>query len=394
MALTKIPRSWASNTTFSGGAHAGDTVKVDPGSAIAANGFYPDVGFAAEHVNYQLSPMADIDRRAFALQALKLRHIQTLGTTVTDTASSVVAIQRNLGTPLVVVKVGQAFGLGDTDRLHDQGTPATLSAKVTGIAVAKSGTVTNRIVITGDGGNDAEFSNNDGATWTASAAAVGIINARLIWAPNAGFVAFSPSSGNIFKSNDGTTAWASTALAAGAASCKGVAELTNNDIVALRGDGANAPSFQIQTSGAGAFAVAGGTVPNSASFDAQGCMCGGGSVIYHAGRLNSGATIQVSSSADGSTWGALASLTPPGSASFDGGVRIMQCDNTGLLVVAAATSSNTTALYASVDGADWVGPLQMYTDTLDEASSGFSVAGGRLVSTRDDMIFVSDGIGF
>jgi hypothetical protein len=113
-----------------------------------------------------------------------------------------------------------------------------------------------------------------------------------------------------------------------------------------------------------------------------------GATIYHAARTSGGVSVQVSSSINGGTWITTATIANPGS-TFASAPRIMMCQNTGLLVLAAPLTSGLCALYASFDGADWVGPQLV----SDPGVNAFALAGGRLLATFGAALFASDGIG-
>ena len=168
--------------------------------------------------------------------------------------------------------------------------------------------------------------------------------------------------------------------------------MSNGDCIGLSQTVATPLTFRKSTDAGATWANTAGTVANAAAADNRGCMAGNnGTLVYHAASLNTGATIQVGSSSDGATWATAASILPPGSSSFSGQCRLLMCPNTGLLVLASATTSAQMAIYASTNGTDWVGPHVLFPNPGVDA---FAVAGGRLFATMNDMLFASDGIGY
>lgn len=376
-----LPPRWASNTNYSAGPDTGSATKVDPASQ--ANGYIRGVAAAAQTVNFVINPLADAARRSFLLAACKLHRITLEGTAITDTAESMGAVQRNIGTPLVAIKTAQAFGLGDSDRFNAQGVPASVTS-----LIADAATNGTRIGAIGTGGNRCTYSDDDGATWTAGNDTT-VVQARIIW------VAFLSkflvnAINSVRRSPDIATAWTNSVSLTAAAS--GLAASTSGGgIVVGMSEASATPAFR-SSADAAIWGATAGTVANAGSFDEKGTIDGNeGALIYHCGRLNTGATIQVSASPDGGSWSTTASIAAPGGASFSSSPRIMMCPNTGLLVIAAPTSSNQTALYASLDGADWVGPALVFPNP---GVNAFALAGGRVLMTQDDMLFASDGVGF
>lgn len=389
---TPLPPRWAYNTNYSSGPDVGNVTKTDPASQ--ANGFIRGVNAAAQHVNFVVNPIADASRRAFLLAACRLRRVALEGTVPSDVSEGIAAIQRDIGTPLVLIKADNSYSTGDWDRFKLDGAVASLTSLVTDAAVDDTGF----IVAIGTGGNLAAYSTDDGVTWTASAASMGVAGAgaRIVWADGGdNFWVGRPGSATIKVGTQGGIAAGAWTTAGGAffGVITGVAGLairsTNHLPIFL--DTVLPPQFFTVSHGASPLAS---TIPNAASATDSGSLCGNdGPFVYHVARLNSGATLQVSSSpgGDADIWTALASIPQVGGSSFNSRPRIMMCQTTGLLVIVAPTSSNQDALYASIDGADWVGPLLVFPGPGVDA---YSLAGGRLVATRDDMLFASDGVGF
>jgi hypothetical protein len=377
---------WASNANYATGPDVGTPTKVDPGSA--ADGFIKGVVAAPQHVNHALSLLTrghnqnvGAVRRLLQVAALQLRQVSQIGVTVTDVTETIAAVQRNRGTPLVVCKTAQAFGLGDWSRIVAMGVPASIATSAHAAATDGS-----RILLVGVGGNRSTFSDDDGVTWTAGGNVAGTA-LSVVWnAADGFFLTTSDSSSRVRRSTNGV-AWAdSTGFADPRA---GLAVLANGDVYAI---GGSAGAFSKSTDSI-AFADTASGVPGfGVDLDDQGYIAGNaGTVFYCASRHSSGANIQIHSSSDGVTLTPLATLFPQGSASFASQPRLLMCQNTGLLVLVAPTSGNQCALYASTDGADWVGPSVLFPDP---GILAFALAGGKLISTINDMLFASDGVGY
>lgn len=393
-----LPREWASNATFSGGAHAGEATKIDPGATIAGNGFYPDLGFGDEHINHQLNAESLAARRAFLLAACRLRRAATEGFAITDTAESMAAAQFDASTQLVTVKTAQALALSTVDGILQQGVPTQITSLVTDVAVVRSNGASKdgQIVAVGTGGRLHSFSDDDGVTWTQGSNSMGISGAgcRIICKGGSGQVLIvgRPGSGNIsIVSGLGiASGWISSA--SGLTGIAGLAPI----LVAgahrfMLLDTVTPPAFAHDVSGS--LSPAAGTVPNAATFDDAGSIDSiqGTGTVYHCGRRASGSLLQVSSTVDGDAWTLLSTIAAPAGLSFASRPRLMQCENSGLLIIVAPLSSTADALYASLDGVDWAGPAMSYPGLGIDA---YALAGGRLMCTRDDMLFASDGVGF
>jgi hypothetical protein len=186
------------------------------------------------------------------------------------------------------------------------------------------------------------------------------------------------------------TTWTTNASAA----CKpssSLAVLTGGNVYGLS-SGAMPVAIRETVDHGANFTTTAGTVADAGTFDEAGTIVGnGGALIWHAGRRTSGTLLQVSSSPDGTTWTTLQIFNAPTGTGFSSQPRIMCCQNSGLLVVAAPLTSGQDALYASQDaGATWVGP------TFVESGPGvdaYAVAGGRLLAAIGGALLASDGIG-
>lgn len=390
-----LPPRWASNTNYSAGPDTGSPTKVDPASQ--ADGYIRGVAAAAQQVNFVVHPLADAARRAFALAACKLRRVDLEGTAITDTAESMAAAQFTSITPLVALKTAQALAIGDGSRFVVAGVPTQITSLVTDAAVVRSsgGTKDGQIVVIGTGGKAHSFSNDAGATWAAannSLATVGA-GARVICEGGAAQVLAvgRPGSATISVVSSLFTGSNWSTVATGLTGVQGLAPWL---------DGAAHRMVLLDTvvpvafmhGNSGSLVAAAGTVPNAATFDDAGSIDAAQNVagVYHCGRRSSGTLLQVSYSVDADTWSQIASISAPTGAGFFA-PRIMICENSGLLVIVAPLTTGQTALYASLDGADWTDPLFLATSPGLDA---FSVAGGKVFAAYDDMLFASDGIGF
>lgn len=389
-----IPRRWASNATFSGGAHAGENTKVDPGSAIAANGFYPDLGFAAEHVNHQWAAMSAADRRAMQVACLQLRVIPNFsGEAVDDTSQKMAATAVNVTLPasdILLIKSGtlDTFRVFD-DQITDRGTVASITSAVRD--AASNGT---RVVAIGTGGNLATYSDDGGSTWSASVAGLAFANSHLVYSPVYGGFLTAGSSAAVFRTTDPSSVfW--TSAASGFSNTHGIAVLSGGTIVVL-GESGIQPRFSRSTNNGSSFT---GSVspPDVATAeepgDLAGCpqVSGNGALAYHVMRCNAGARLRCNVSADGVTWTQTAILEAPAGSSFDSSPRMLSCKMTGLLVIACQLDTGSRALYASMDGTDWIGPS--FARPGPAGNTDLALAGGRLFMTRSDTFWGSDGIG-
>ncbi|HEY6056240.1 MAG TPA: hypothetical protein VIU86_20080 [Gaiellaceae bacterium] len=391
MSTSAIPKEWATNPTFVGGDHAGEPTKVDPGSAIVANGFYPDIGFAAEHVNNEWSALSKAARRAALLGALRLRKVQQEGQALDASFDSMGAVTLGPGTNLVVGIVNSTGipTVSDWDRFTLQGPIASITSLVTDGAT--NGDV---MVLIGTGGNKASYSLDGGATWNASSNDMGVAGGgtRIVWAnAQACFFAGGPSAASLKVSTNGGSGGGGNWTSRSVSTMTGVQGLAVSGSNLFLLDTLIVPAFFV-LAGTASVAATGGTVANAGSADESGTIAGNnGSVIYHCMRYGSGAHMQVSSSSDGATWNTLKTFIPGPLSDFSAGPRIMMCQSTGLLVIAVPVAGSTQiALYASLDGADWVGPA-----LIEPAPdlNAFAVAGGRLLAYVTQELYKSDGIG-
>ena len=389
MTTTVFPRIWASNDNYAAGPDIGTPTKVDPGAALSAEGFEPGP-VDAQHVNYILNTASRAVLRPLEVATLRLNEVRLSGTAITDTANSMAAISIGEGYPVLACKTAQALGVTDCGRFVTQGVPASITSLVVGAAFDPA---THRILLVGTGGNNCTYSDNGGENWSAGAA-LGIAPEAVVWnAVKGRFIAYAGTSAK--RSTTGAAAWSSGTISNSANA--GLAVLSNGNTVA-GGDGA-AVAFSISTDGGATWADASGTIPNAADAADSGWVVGnGGAKIYHITRLTAGAnTFQISSSSDGSVWAAIKSFAMPHVDATANRPKILMCQNTGLLVAlmpivpAVSSTATLTMIAASADsGNSWTSPLYVENAPIN----AFGCAGGRLLFTRDDMLFSSAGIGW
>lgn len=390
MALPKLPRRWATNTNYSTGVDAGQPTKVDPVSD--ANGFIPDVGIAAAHVNYLLGALNDGVRGAVTRQAL---HTCNMGTAFTNEAAvAAVPLGTVHGSGMLVIKSGalNVLRLSDSGAPESVGAVASITSLVTGAANSAG-----RIVAIGTGGNNNCFSTNAGVSWTAGGA-IGAVPNDIVWNPTHSRFLVSRSTTTVSFSAD-ATAW-STGTASLDSCNSGIAVLPNGDTIVCgldNGDG-NDPAFSRSTNGGTSWADSGGTVPNASTYTEAGWVsgptCGSaiGSRILHVGRRSSNATLTVCGSTDGTNWSVLNEWTPTGGVNFSTGrPRIMLdplCSGFGV-IVAPINGLGQAIAYATLDFGDtWSDPVTVASSTI----AAYAVAGGRFVSSFNAAVFVSAGV--
>lgn len=384
-----LPRRFASDTNYSSGPDTGTPTKVDRGAALTAQGFIPGSPVPAQHVNHALNAATGIARRTLSVDMLRLTELRLAGTSITDTAESMAAASVGVGYPVVACKTAQAFGVTDCGRFKVLGVPASITSLVTGAARDPA---TNRILIVGTGGNRCAYSDDSGVTWTAGAD-IGEVPQAVVW--NASKGRFITSNGTSTKrSTTGAAAWSAGTISN--SSSGGLAVLSNGNTVAC-GDGFSV-AFSISTDGGATWSDSAGTIPNAGAAADAGWVVGNeGASIFHIARLTAGAnTFQVSRSSDGSSWGVAKTFAMPHAGASANRPKILMCQNTGLLVAimpftpAISSPGDITMISASLDGSEWTEPFYV----SDAPINAFSVAGGRLLFTRDDMLFASAGIGW
>lgn len=317
--------------------------------------------------------------------SMRLRRHSQSGVTITDTAESMGATQRNRGVPVVACKTGQAFQVSEWDRLVEIGAPGSITSLVTDAANDDT-----RILIIGTGGASCAYSDDDGASWTNGGVITGTPK-RLVWNDSDNLFMCTTLASNAVSTSPNGALWTIN----GGAACSptgGLAMLSSGDTFGV--SSAVAGVIRRTTNGALTF-TSPITIPNSGSFDDFGTVASdAGNTFYHAARLSSGASIQISNFTNGDAipgaMTVIASIAPPTGHTFSSEPRIMQCQNTSLLALVAPVSGSKTALYASLDGVTWVGPLVIAPAVGVDA---FALAGGKLQSTFNDELFASDGLG-
>lgn len=390
---TPMPREWASNATFSGGAHAGAATKIDPGATLAGNGFYPDLGFGAEHINHELNAQSLVTRRALTLQLCKLREIRLEGTPFTDTAGSLAVISAHGNDAgragVLAIKTAQDFSFADNALVIALGVPASITSLVTGAAYDS---VSGRILVVGTGGNRCTYSDTFGATWTAGGD-IGATPGAVV--RNSTASKFVAQRGSGLSSGADGTAWTFPGSVASEVA-GGMAVRSNGDTVYIDAGSATVPAFRKVTAANLATttsAATGGTVPNAASADENGYIAGdaAGTALYHVCRRSSGATLQFSSSTDGgATWGGPVTWAAPSATTYSSRPRVLVCQNTGLIFIVAPTTGLNEVRASADGGLTWTDPLYM----TGSGVASYGAAGGRLVHSTGAQLFASDGIGW
>jgi hypothetical protein len=387
MTTLRLPVAWATSANYSSGPDTGTPTKVDPSSN--PEGFVNGQIIAAQHVNFELGALAGAARRALTVAALHLHEVRLEGTAITDTAESMAAVSLGEGYNVVAIKTAQSFGVSDCGRLSALGVPPSITSLVSGAAFDP---VTGRILVVGTGGNRCSYSDDSGEIWTAGAD-IGAVPEAVVWnAAKGRFITYT--GGTAKHSTTGAAAWSSGTISNTPSG--GLAVLNNGDTVAC-GDGA-AVAFSISTDGGATWADASGTIPNAPDAIDPGWVVGNeGGFIYHVARLGVGAnTFRISRSADGSVWAAVKTFAMPhvGAVSANR-PKVLMCQNTGLLVALMPVTplicnGTQTMISASLDGLGWSDPLYI----ADAPINSFALAGGRLLFTRDAMLFASSGIGW
>lgn len=404
MTILRLARPWASNPSYIGGASVGVTTKTDPGSAMAANGIYENLPFAAQHLNHQLNTMSLTDRVAFMRFALTLREVRVEGGTITDTAESLAAISIDPSQATLVIKANPSFWVTDWSRPEIIGAVNGIDANVRDAATDGAGNIIAIGTYSAGLGYGISKSNDNGGSWSLGKDGT-LARHRVVYSQNSastGFVISLTGTGSqsVERTADGDipVSTSNTGLAAdGGGGGIAVLNAGASDILVVCGElagGAGRPAFRRSNDGALTWVAGAQAVPGAC--EDIGCLVGnGGSVAYHVATALGGGSLIVSAITAGGVSLAMTTvttITPPTGATFSTSTdaRILMCQNTGLLVIVAPLSNGFTALFASLDAVDWVGPTLMGTTFLVH---GFALAGGRLFATRNDMLFASDGIG-
>jgi hypothetical protein len=396
MTLPLLPREWSSDTNYSSGAVPNTPTKVDPGAALALQGFVPGLPTAAQHFNSILNIHSRVIRRMLTNAALKLQYTDYS----TTNEAAMAAISSSVGGPQVSGVLTIKSGASNVKTASDGGRPAVRGsvASITSLVVGCArNPSTGRIVAIGTGGNNNCFSDDFGATWTAGGA-MSAVPVDIVWNPtHSRFISGRATTGVRFSAD--AVAWSNGTTSLDSAGC-GLAVLANGNTIAcgLDGGDTNNPAFSVSTNGGTSWADTGGTVANPDSYtttNAGGWVCGnGGGVIWHVGSI--GEQMIVSSSPDGASWTTLAELrAAPGV--IGGGLafrkpKIMCCPETGLLVVVGDQTGRAGALlFASLDGgATWTPPVSGPVDAID----AYALAAGRLFCSDGTDVLATDGVGW
>lgn len=350
---------------------------------------------------------ADLSDTAFARfmrSALQLREIRLEGTSITDTTENMGAITVGNGS-VIAIKTDVSWWVGDWSRPEAVG---PVNGIDTGVRDVARSTVSGRLVAigldstVGAGGGAASYSDDDGGSWIDGSDGTGLHPHRIMYSPSGDrFVISLADDDNVWLTDDGTTtggAFPATGLATGEAT-NGLAIITETlpgpitiETIVILGSLTGAvgrPAFRKTQDGGTTWSAA--SQLNAGVYTGIGCLCGNnGTTIYHLGILTGGASLRVSSSTTGTVWTTAATLHAPTGTTFSGTApRIMQCADTGLLVIVAPLASGLLAIYGSLDGTTWVGP-QLLGASFN--LNAFALAGGKLFATRNDQLFASDGV--
>ncbi len=377
----KLPQPWATSLNYASGPDTGTPTKVDPAST--ANGFIRGTAAAAQHVNFNLHPLAETTRRTYTTGCLTLRLLDTdeqddlTGGLAVDASSLTVRslLVKASTTGVVAVHSGSS------------GVSVGVLAGITD-SIKQAARVSTTVVVIGAGGTQNARSGNTGNTWTTGGASGLITDLVSIAGDGTQFCVVSAAGG----SAHGTGAtWTVATIGddisdvvtgGGITSVAGIADL----FVAV-GLEATDPAFARSVDHGVLWTAASGTVPNAAShIDAGWITSDGAAAFYHAG-YRASVTCDVASSPDGNTWTSKATLT---SAAAITGVKLMHCPQTDLLVVAMQHGDLNVEVRASTDGGDtWSEPEFLQGFVL----AGLGVAGGRLFGAKGGRLFASDGVG-
>lgn len=387
----KLLARFATNGNFSAGPDVGTPTKTDPNSN--ADGFVNGTLALAQHVNFQQNALSGAARRAFALALCKPRLISGVTLSV---PSFLAAVSRGQGAPITI---GSAHS-GGVPVVGDEGLELRgVLAAITGATNAGAWhAADDRLLVVGNGGNHNCSSLDQGANWTAGGA-LGGVGLDLVYNPsNSSGHAFVAGYNGHIKTSANGVAWAESGSAVGAGyTGQGFGMLPNGNMFVLTG-AAPLTLSSSTTAGSGGFAWASGAAvpPNAADFTNRGSICGAGlDNIYHAGkRSGSDNYIQVSASANGTSWSQVAEFAPVAGRAWGVNPKILQCVDSGALWLVASNASpdSQIVIYCSLDaGATWTEPVFVG----GSAVGGFSAAGGRLFcSDGAGALFGTDGVGW
>ncbi len=376
----KLPQPWATSTNYSTGPDTGTATKVDPSSS--ADGFVRGVAAAAQHVNFNLHPLAETTRRTFTTGTLALRLLAAEDQDDLTDGLGVASVAATVATVLV-----KASTAGVTRIMS--GASADAGGAVAGMTdtVRQAARVSSTIVAIGAGGNQNGRTTNNGVGWTGGGA-TGLLTDLVSIAADGTQFAVVTAAGGSAHGTGATWTVATTGddvsdvvTGGGITSVAGITGL----LVAV-GLEATDPAFARSVDHGVLWTAASGTVPNAATqTDAGWITSDSSATFWHAG-YRASTTCDIASSADGNTWSTRATLT---SALTITGVKLMHCDRTNLMVV-AMQHTTTVEVRASTDGGDtWSEPEYLQGFVL----AGLGVAGGRLFGSKGAKLFASDGVG-
>jgi hypothetical protein len=380
--ITNIPRVWATNTNYSAGLDVGTPTKVDPGSALAAEGFEP-APIVAAHVNHILNGVtAPMSRHLTVL--CKPRQVGTLSS---DGEMGIATLKTDPGVTLCVGHAGnQAMHVSDLGSFFLTGAGATsITSSVFAAAVS-----INEVHLFGFGGNGNCYSNDDGATWTAGALLNAFTLHGIFDAHSLKFLGLYADT--VAHSIGANASWtAVTVTGAGQTNMSALAALSNGTILTDTAIG----TYKKSTDGGSTWGTA-GAPPNSGSCSNRGRLAGnGGSKIYHAVHTPSSG-MQISSTSDGTTWTLLSNIIVPADFTVSddtNGPGLAVCPDTGwIFLLASNDTSGHGLLYASPDGLTWTDPLRLSAAYIDSRS--FQASRGRIFLLDSfGTLYASDGVG-
>jgi hypothetical protein len=390
MTVLRIPQLWATSENYTSGPDIGTPTKVDPNSTL--NGFIRGTAASAQHINYLLSQYASSAQRSIAAAALYLHPVALDGTAITDTGESMAAVSIGEGYLVVACKTSQALGVTDCGRFQAHGVPASITSLVNAAAYSPSLT---RMLIVGTGGNRISYSDDGGANWSAGADLGGAPD-TVVWnAAESRFIARQGTTAR--RSTNGAAAWSNSTISVSGDG--GLAVLSSGRTVAAGYSAGPGVEFSLSDDGGATWSDAAGTISDAADSPEGGWVVGNeGSEVFHICRRTAGAnSFRVSVSSDGSTWATLKDFAMPHAGATASRPKLLMCQNTGLLVAimpvtpGAVATDTLAGLSASVDaGRTWT-PI-MYV--AQAPINAFACAGGKLLFTRDAMLFASSGIGW
>jgi hypothetical protein len=395
-----IPREWASSELYTGGSAIGTDTKEDPGVAISAEGFVPGRA-GAQHVNYVLNQLTKTPKRQLGIANLRLREMRLSGTTIDDTGNSMAAWHgshpnaRGLNTLALKCNSTGILKTYDCDYHSLAGTLVSITSLVTDVADDRQSSP--RIVAVGTGGNNNCFSVDQGQTWTAGGAIGGVPQSIVYDEVNSRFLC-NRSTGALVHFSTDATSWSSASTSLDSTQ-SGMAVLSSGRVIVCGIDGGLFPKFSKSTNGGTSWSDTTGTVDvASLTPENAGWVAGnGGDTIWHVFAFFGGTKLRLSASTDGDTWTTVRDITldddgfPFAAAIPDDKVRLLVCQNTGLMVILCPNTDNavnTLAIASTDEGLTWSSPMVFPGTTM----AAFGIANGKLFFTRGAQVFQSDGI--